>query len=153
MYALSSQAMHISSQLYVAYVQVRALILENTFLSLPRLIPSAMPWLSPVSFLCHQKWDSASKIPLIPIQTPILMLSGERDEVVPSEHMEELERLMRNVPGRGRRPGKLIEFKNGQHSTWEFYLWLIRIAQIASDDTCVQPGYWNAVADFIASLT
>ena len=73
---------------------VSALILENTFLSLPRLVPSAIPALGPLSFLCHQKWDSASKIHLIPHTTPILMLSGVRDEVVPREHMKGLWELV-----------------------------------------------------------
>ena len=35
-------------------LQIRALILENTFTSLPRLIPTTLPFLSPISFLCHQ---------------------------------------------------------------------------------------------------
>ncbi|KAI5122877.1 hypothetical protein M0805_003329 [Coniferiporia weirii] len=114
---------------------IRALILENTFLSIPRLIPTAMPGLSRVTFLCHQKWDSASRLPFIPAETPILMLSGTRDEVVPRVHMAELERLLRNVPGKPRRRGRLVEFSEGTHN-----------------DTCVQRGYWTAVADFIESL-
>ena len=52
----------------------------------------------------------------IPLMTPILMLSGSRDEIVPKEHMAELEKLLREVPGKGRRPGRLVEFKNGTHS-------------------------------------
>lgn len=63
---------------------ITALILENTFLSLPSLIPHALPILSPFSFLCHQKWDSASKISLIPASTPMLLLSGLQDEIVPA---------------------------------------------------------------------
>lgn len=70
--------------------QIRALILENTFMTLPSLIPSALPFLSPFAFLCHQKWESANKLPKIPVTTPILMLSGLQDEVVPAEHMKEL---------------------------------------------------------------
>lgn len=70
--------------------QIRALILENTFLSLPRLVPTALPVLGPFAFLCHQKWDSASKVQLIPRKTPVLMLSGLKDEVVPCEHMQGL---------------------------------------------------------------
>lgn len=77
-----------------------------------------MPWLSPVSFLCHQKWDSASKLPRIPLTTPILMLSGTRDEIVPQAHMHELERLLREVPGKGRRPGRFVEFVTGAHSAY-----------------------------------
>ncbi|KIM27880.1 hypothetical protein M408DRAFT_329805 [Serendipita vermifera MAFF 305830] len=66
---------------------IYALILENTFLSLPRLIPTAIPWLSPFSWLCHQKWDSANALVKIPKTTPILFLSGVQDEIVPHEHM------------------------------------------------------------------
>ncbi|KAH8109951.1 alpha/beta-hydrolase [Phellopilus nigrolimitatus] len=114
---------------------IRALVLENTFLSLPRLIPTAMPMLSRVAFLCHQKWDSVSKLPLIPAETPVLMLSGARDEIVPAVHMEELERLLREpVPGK-RRPGQLVKFHGGSHN-----------------DTCIQPGYWTAVHEFIARI-
>ena len=80
--------------------QIRALILENTFLSLPRLVPTALPVLGPFAFLCHQKWDSASKVPLLPQETPMLLLSGVRDEVVPREHMQGLwELVQRRVPG------------------------------------------------------
>lgn len=105
--------------LNLQFPQIKALVLENTFLSLPRLIPSAMPWLARVSFLCHQKWDSASKVPLLPRSLPVLMLSGAQDEVVPSDHMRELERLLRNEDGQHgqpRRPGTFIEFPEGNHS-------------------------------------
>ncbi|KAI0696641.1 alpha beta-hydrolase [Cytidiella melzeri] len=151
---------------------IRALILENTFLSLPRLVPTALPVLGPFAFLCHQKWDSASKVPLIPRKTPILMLSGLLDEVVPSEHMQGLWEIVKKrdagVPmatsprtqshsreGSGgglttkesTNPGvtayvedtktlsKFVEFAEGSHN-----------------DTCVQPGYWSAIAEFIASV-
>ncbi|KAL4245944.1 polyketide transferase af380 family protein [Abortiporus biennis] len=140
-------------------LSIQALILENTFLSLPRLIPSALPALGPFAFLCHQKWDSASKILLIPSSIPILMLSGTQDEVVPKEHMEGLWQIVQqqrqespnstnNTPSSastGNKPevavvdtrelSKFLEFKEGTHN-----------------DTCVQPGYWSAVADFVSSL-
>ena len=86
-----------------AGVQIRALILENTFLSLPRLVPSALPVLGPFAFLCHQKWDSASKVPLIPAETPMLLLSSVQDEVVPREHMQELWELVQKRVPRGQR--------------------------------------------------
>ena len=38
------------------------MVLENTFTSLPRVIPAAMPWLGPFAFLCHQKWESYAKV-------------------------------------------------------------------------------------------
>lgn len=70
--------------------KISGLILENTFTSLPSLIPHALPLLSPFAFLCHQKWDSISKVPKIPPETPILMLSGLKDEIVPKEQMRSL---------------------------------------------------------------
>jgi len=79
---------------------IAALIVENTFMSLPRLIPSAMPWLGPFSFLCHQKWESYLKAPKLPPTMPVLMLGGARDEVVPRSQMQELWAIIHNR-GRG----------------------------------------------------
>ncbi|KAJ7438316.1 Alpha/Beta hydrolase protein [Mycena galericulata] len=125
--------------------KIHALILENTFTSLPSLVPYALPLLGPFSFLCHQKWDSASKVPLIPASTPILMLSGVADELVPKEHMRTLWEVVARrgetkTPGgvefsKGLERAKYMEFERGGHN-----------------DTCVQPGYWTAVADFVAAL-
>jgi len=102
--------------------QITALIIENTFMSLPRLIPTAMPWLGPFSFLCHEKWESYLKVtsqlnthdgkfseptrnlhrqaPKLPPTIPVLMLGGARDDVVPRSQMQELWTIMRNR-GRG----------------------------------------------------
>ncbi|KAN0124281.1 alpha/beta-hydrolase [Russula decolorans] len=179
---------------------ITALIIENTFMSLPRLIPTAMPWLGPFSFLCHQKWESYLKAPKLPPSIPVLMLGGARDEVVPRSQMKELWAIIRNrgretsnkkllarsvkakgaaaeeedeededekekddvrsgssrsrpkpMPATGSRSGSddrkvppkivvdggntFIEFPDGMHN-----------------DTCVQPGYWSAVAEFVAGL-
>ncbi|KJA22504.1 hypothetical protein HYPSUDRAFT_40881 [Hypholoma sublateritium FD-334 SS-4] len=125
--------------------KITALILENTFTSLPSLVPHALPALGPLAFLCHQKWDSAAKIPLIPPTTPVLMLSGARDDLVPREHMRALwEAVARRGEKRtaggveykvGLERARYVEFEGGGHN-----------------DTCTQPGYWSAVSDFIASL-
>ncbi|KAJ7621007.1 Alpha/Beta hydrolase protein [Roridomyces roridus] len=120
--------------------KIYALILENTFTSLPNVVPYALPLLGPLSFLVHQKWDSASKIHMIPASTPVLMLSGLNDELVPKEHMKDLwEAIVKRGEGatgdgKGER-AKFVEFPLGMHN-----------------DTCVQPGYWTAVADFVAGL-
>jgi len=125
--------------------KINALILENTFTSLPSLVPHALPILGPFSFLCHQKWDSASKIPRIPPTTPILMLSGAKDDLVPKEHMRSLweaiaKRGEKKKPNgseykTGLERARYMELENGGHN-----------------DTCAQPGYWTAVAEFVASL-
>lgn len=162
---------------------MRALILENTFLSLPRLVPSALPVLGPFAFLCHQKWDSASKVPLIPAEIPMLLLSGVRDEVVPREHMQELWKLVQQRTSGGRRPSdqpqgegdvkeaespkhpaashsRFIEFPRGTHSTYRctsaaLVITGVRMARAETcsvDDTCVQEGYWHAVAAFVMEV-
>lgn len=82
---LSSQ----SSHSYRSVRQVAAVVVENTFQSLP-LVVRDWPVIGPFSFLCMQKWNSASKIHLIPPTTAILMLSGSSDEVVPQKHMKAL---------------------------------------------------------------
>jgi len=90
--------------------------------------------LSALSFLCHQKWDSASKVPLIPATTPILMLSGVRDEIVPKTHMVALWEAIakrgekKNVHGSefkvGLERAKYIEFEYGSHSKLQsFDVW------------------------------
>jgi pimeloyl-ACP methyl ester carboxylesterase len=71
------------------FLQIAALIIENTFTSLPNVVRD-WPIIGHFSFLCNQKWNSTTRIPLLPTSLPILMLSGERDEVVPQKHMEEL---------------------------------------------------------------
>ncbi|KAF7973606.1 hypothetical protein HWV62_14772 [Athelia sp. TMB] len=126
---------------------IRALVLENTFTSLPALIPSALPLLSPFAFLCHQKWESALKIPLIPRSTPILMLSGLRDEVVPPEHMKGLWEVV------GRRQGlKAKEESEGSGRVGEGKSKFVEFERGTHNDTCVQEGYWTTVAEFVASL-
>lgn len=70
--------------------QIHALMVENTFTSLPEVIPHLFPKLTYLRFLCHEKWESAKRLPMIPQTIPILMLSGRVDEVVPPRHMNEL---------------------------------------------------------------
>jgi hypothetical protein len=69
--------------------QINALIVQNTFTSLPDVVRD-WPIIGIFSFICHQKWNSASKLPHIPKELPILMLSGDMDRVVPRKHMHTL---------------------------------------------------------------
>lgn len=61
---------------------IAGLILENTFLSMRKLIPSVIPPAKYLTLLCHQVWPSDSLIPSI-TKVPILFLSGLQDEIVP----------------------------------------------------------------------
>jgi len=61
---------------------IAGMILENTFTSIRKLIPSAFP---PARFLapfCHQVWPTEDMLPQIR-EIPILFLSGLQDEIVP----------------------------------------------------------------------
>jgi fermentation-respiration switch protein FrsA (DUF1100 family) len=60
--------------------QIRALILENTFTSIPDMIPAVLPLLRPVSFLSTNKWNSVEAI--ANVTCPILFLTGLKDELV-----------------------------------------------------------------------
>jgi abhydrolase domain-containing protein 13 len=60
---------------------VAGLVLENTFLSMRKLIPSVIPPAKYLAMLCHQVWPSENYMPRI--RVPILFLSGMQDEIVP----------------------------------------------------------------------
>lgn len=61
---------------------IKGLILENTFLSIAKMIPKALPPAKILTPLCHEYWKSEEIIPQI-TDIPILFLSGLQDEIVP----------------------------------------------------------------------
>ncbi|KAI6157335.1 Alpha/Beta hydrolase protein [Pisolithus tinctorius] len=141
--------------------KIHALILENTFTSFPQVIPHATPIPSPFTILCHQKWDSASKLPLIPRETPILMLSGERDEVVPPQHMTELWEIA------SRRQGTTVDSRDGNggapvgsgepngepnSEVGNARSRFVKFPDGYHNNTFMQMDYWHAVKEFVASL-
>ncbi|KAF9314531.1 hypothetical protein BG003_004079 [Podila horticola] len=105
------------------------LMIENTFLSLPKVIPHVLPMISKVSFLCHQIWNSEQMIQEIR-RLPVLFLSGLRDELVPPDHMKELYRLLDST-------GEVVwkEFAAGTHN-----------------DTCLKPGYFESIKSFLEGI-
>ncbi|KAF9932758.1 hypothetical protein FBU30_007408 [Linnemannia zychae] len=106
------------------------LIVENTFLSLPKVIPHVLPMLTKVVFLCHQIWNSERMIRQI-TRLPVLFLSGRKDELVPPSHMRELYRLLDTT-------GESVwrEFPDGTHN-----------------DTCLKHGYFEAIEEFLDGIT
>ncbi|KAF7312775.1 Hydrolase-4 domain-containing protein [Mycena indigotica] len=115
---------------------ISAIILENTFLSLPRVVRD-WPYIGLFSFLVMQRWNSASRLPSIPATVPMLFLSGASDEVVPKKHMEGLWEIARRRK-RGATSGldRFESFKAGMHA-----------------DTFLQPGYWDKVDDWLQAVT
>ena len=61
---------------------IKGLILENTFLSIAKMIPNAVPAAKMLTPLCHEYWRSELLLPKV-TEVPILMLSGLQDEIVP----------------------------------------------------------------------
>lgn len=60
-----------------------ALILESPFLSIPEMAKASFPFLPIGSFL-QTKYDTLSKIGQV--RAPLLIVHGENDEIVPSQH-------------------------------------------------------------------
>lgn len=107
---------------------IEALIVENTFLSIPKVVPNVLPWLGPLVFLCTEKWETEILISSINSKLPILFLSGSRDELVPPRHMTRLYKLSKSE-------NKQFEkFQKGTHN-----------------DTTIQPEYWEVIHEFIGN--
>ncbi|KAL1919694.1 uncharacterized protein VTP21DRAFT_1625 [Calcarisporiella thermophila] len=108
--------------------QIQGVIIENTFLSLPQLVPNVMPWLRYFTFLCHQVWPSEKYIQQVD-QVPVLFLVGSRDEMIPPSHMRRLYAL---CPSSRK---KIVEFPRGTHN-----------------DTCIQRGYFDTIVEYLKEL-
>ncbi|PHH72479.1 hypothetical protein CDD80_4503 [Ophiocordyceps camponoti-rufipedis] len=108
---------------------IAGLILENTFLSMRKLIPSVIPPAKYLTLLCHQVWPSETLLPTIK-KVPVLFLSGLQDEIVPPDHMRQLYEIC-NAPGKKWRP-----LPGGDHNS-----------------SVIEQGYFEAIAEFIGEVT
>ncbi|ROT36891.1 alpha/beta-hydrolase [Sodiomyces alkalinus F11] len=106
---------------------IAGLVLENTFLSMRKLIPSVIPPARYFTLLCHQVWPSESLISSISV--PTLFLSGLQDEIVPPHHMRQLYEL-------STAPKIWKPLPGGDHNS-----------------SVVEEGYFESIADFITSVT
>lgn len=105
---------------------VDGVILENTFLSIRKVIPYMFPFLKNFAFLCHELWNSESLMPNCNERTPFLFLRGLKDEIVPPSHMRQLFEL---CPSSLKR---IFEFPLGHHN-----------------NTILQDGYWDIIREFL----
>jgi hypothetical protein len=149
----------ISSQIlqYFAKRQISGIILENTFISLPRLIPSLMPWIPPLLLpvLLTERWDTDKLMPLIPSTTPMLMLSGLKDELVLPSHMAHLRDLRRSQLSakstglNGVRDAVQGETESTEKDAGETKLRWAEFPLGGHNDTCMIPDYWKAVGEWL----
>ncbi|KAJ5066225.1 protein abhd13 [Anaeramoeba ignava] len=92
-----------------------ALIVENTFTSVPEMAKHLLPFTKYFPFLVHIKWNSEKSIQKI--EAPILFLSGQKDELIPPFMMRKLYLNAKN----SRNP-VFFSLENGTHmTTWNEY--------------------------------
>lgn len=73
-------------------VQVAAVVLENTFLSISAMVDALMPFLTYVKpLVLRMDWNS--ELAIQKLKQPILFIAGMQDELVPHVHMERLRSL------------------------------------------------------------
>lgn len=150
--------------------KVSALILENTFTSIPDIVHD-WPVIGPFSFFCTQRWNSASKLPRIPPSLPILFCSGRDDTLVPCGHMDNLWKIAKKrgriVPSYcgsvgpvccGPSLGLLGLRRGGEGEALDE--WCPPEADVFMSyprgghvDTCTQPDYWHTIESFINKIT
>ncbi|CAG8584539.1 1421_t:CDS:2 [Dentiscutata erythropus] len=87
---------------------IDALIIENTFLSIPKLFSKNF-YLFPLSPFFTQTWSSEWSIGEIKA-TPILFLASGSDTIVPQDHMKSLYDLAKTTADK-----EWVEFPNGKH--------------------------------------
>nr|POE63279.1 protein bem46 [Quercus suber] len=104
---------------------IHGLMLENTFLSIPKMIPTILPMAKVLTPLCHEYWRSEAMIGKI-TDVPILFLSGLKDEIVPPSHMRQLFNLAKSESLVWR------ELPEGDHNS-----------------TVVETGYFGHIDQFI----
>ncbi len=109
-------------------------VAENTFTSIADMIGAVLPFLNfqvVKKYCLRLKWDTHEWVRLI--QCPVLLLSGLKDEIVPSHHMETLKKIC----DEHKIKAQLVTFPEGTHN-----------------DTWVVGGqaYWVAIRTFVNRL-
>lgn len=115
--------------------QISGMILENTFLNIPKVIPHIFPMLKHFGWLCSEYWNSEKDIKMINPNIPCLFLAGALDEIVPHDHMKQLFEIVGT------------KNKSDKNST---KVW--REFESNHNNTIVAPGYWEIWAEFAKEM-
>lgn len=82
-------AFHLAKYSQVHRKPLAGIIVENTFLSISSMVDQLMPLVAPLKFLIlRMDWGNEKLAPLVNI--PVLYLAGDKDELVPHDHMLKL---------------------------------------------------------------
>ena len=126
------------------YDSIHALIVENTFLNIPAMIPSILPkFIQNLDFLCHQRWHNDLQIRKLVVDNnklpmPILFLSGSQDNLVDPCQMQRLYELS-ITPGSDN-----TEMKDNLLMRRRFH----SLKDGAHNDTYLQSGYFDHIKGF-----
>jgi abhydrolase domain-containing protein 13 len=126
-------AFHLAQVCQRQQIPIAGIIVENTFLSISAMVDALMPkiivLLKPL--VLRMKWDSESIVPTLK-NTPVLYLSGSKDELVPANHMTKLYQLSKQ---HSRSNARIHYVENGTHN-----------------DTWMKGGqpYWDAIRSFVS---
>ncbi|GMH75930.1 hypothetical protein TL16_g06911 [Triparma laevis f. inornata] len=107
-------AFHLAKYCDENSIPLAGVIVENTFLSIGKMVDVLMPLVAPLkSLILRIGWDNELLVPQIKV--PILFLSGGRDELVPPFHMKRLYELATQSE-----KAVFYEVKDGTHNdTWQ----------------------------------
>jgi len=87
------------------------IIVENTFLSISKMVDKLLPWVSPLKPLVLRiGWDSERIAPMVSL--PVLYLAGDQDELVPFSHMKSLY----EISGRSSIYARIHIIRGGTHN-------------------------------------
>lgn len=120
-------------------VRVAGIMLENTFLSISKMVDQLMPKLVVLlkPLVLRLNWNS-EKIATTLRNVPILYLAGEKDELVPHKHMLQLYAL--STTANANNPNTIIH--------------LLIVPDGTHNDTWMVGGqtYWNAMRSFLYTI-
>ena len=123
-------AFHLAQYAQQINVPLAGIIVENTFLSISRMVDALLPLFAPLKpLVLTLDWNSGKIAPQL--RLPVLYLAGKEDELVPPSHMQELYRASSKVS----QCARMHVVERGTHN-----------------DTWLKGGkaYWEAMRIFIS---
>lgn len=100
----------VAAQLATEY-EVALTVLQSPYTSIPDMAQEQYPFLPGISLLVKDKFDSLSKIHQL--NSPLLILHGENDNLIPISQAEALF-------DKAREPKKFVRFPNTRHNDFDF---------------------------------
>eukprot|EP00817_Percolomonadidae_sp_ATCC50343_P002967 CAMPEP_0117432888 /NCGR_PEP_ID=MMETSP0758-20121206/12310_1 /TAXON_ID=63605 /ORGANISM="Percolomonas cosmopolitus, Strain AE-1 (ATCC 50343)" /LENGTH=250 /DNA_ID=CAMNT_0005223123 /DNA_START=186 /DNA_END=938 /DNA_ORIENTATION=+ len=115
---------------------VAGAIIENTFTSVPDMIPSLFPYLSYLRIFSRNKWYNSERVKELPSNFPIAFVSGQADRLIPPSMMQKLYTTCTSERK------YIYKMENGTHNdTWRCVYYLDRLWSFISEVTGLPDEY------------